>query len=210
MGCLYVSLGKRRDQRGPRFSGRGTNKFLFTISIILFVLTTSHWIIQILRSADAFIANTSGGPDAYYDDIANPKDVAKTVLYIAQTLVGDLTMIYRLYMVWGRNWKVVVLPSLFTLGFVVVGSAVSASFAGLANGRVVLNTSTVGRLVVAVFTTTLVTNLVVTGLISYRVWSIYRRISAMMQRKMDSPLGHQLSTLSSRALVSILCVSSSL
>ncbi|KAF8889042.1 hypothetical protein BD779DRAFT_1672005 [Infundibulicybe gibba] len=164
-GCLYVSLGKQRGRRRP------INKFLFTVTIVLFILITSHWIIQILRLLDAFIYGVDGEPDKYYGYGANPKNVAKTALYVAQTVVGDCTMIYRLYVVWGRNWKIIVIPSILTVGLTGAGAGVVYAFS------------------LIVFATTLTTNVIVTTLISYRVWSIHRQVATTAQQRI-TPVIH--------------------
>lgn len=38
---------------------------------------------------DAFVDVNNGGPEAYYGDLSNPLQAAKTALYVFLTVVGD-------------------------------------------------------------------------------------------------------------------------
>lgn len=151
IGCIYVLCFKYRSLSG-RHHSRPVNKILLTVAFTLFVLITAvregsdifpiygsflakHWIIQISRLFDAFIFVEHGTtPGSVYGAARSPKNVAKTALYVAQTLVGDMTMVslpalferasltatlnqvYRLFIVWNRSWTVIILPTLTTAG----------------------------------------------------------------------------------------------
>ncbi|KAF8885645.1 hypothetical protein BD779DRAFT_666003 [Infundibulicybe gibba] len=97
-------------------------------------------------------------------------------------------MIYRLYIVWGRNWKVIILPSILTTALVGSGSGVVYSFSRLNRGQDIFNSSA-GHLVITVFVTTLTTNISVASLISYRIWSI-RRSTASTGLQTLTPIIH--------------------
>ncbi|TFK34232.1 hypothetical protein BDQ12DRAFT_727017 [Crucibulum laeve] len=110
----------------------------------------------------------------YIINASEKKNVAKTVLYILQTFVGDFTMIYRLFIVWGRDWRIILLPSLSSLGLLVAGSGASYSFAHLKSGESVF-VSSAGHWIVAVFVTTLTSNVIVTG----KIWSIDKKTNKL-------------------------------
>ncbi|KAF8889032.1 hypothetical protein BD779DRAFT_1671995 [Infundibulicybe gibba] len=177
VGSLYIPLSRPRRQSTP------PNRFLISVTIVLFVLITVHWVLQLLRLIDAFIyhANDDEGPSKYYADGAQRKNVVKTAFYVAQTFTGDCTMAYRLYIVWGRNWKIVVLPALLSTGLLVAGSGATYSFAHLTPGENIF-VSSAGHWVLTVFATTLCTNVTVTSLIAYRVWSIHRPMKGVAQQ----------------------------
>ncbi|KAF9000324.1 hypothetical protein BDQ17DRAFT_1360043 [Cyathus striatus] len=180
VGSLYIPF--RRRSRGRRGVPVPVNKILITVTLTLFVLITIHWIIQLTRLTDAFIfhINDEGGPNAYYGYPANIKNVLKTAFYVVQTFVGDFTMVYRLYIVWGREWKVVILPALTSFGLLIAGSGVVYSFDHLTTGENIFVSST-GHWVLTVFATSLATNGIVTVLIAYRIWTIHRQVKAVAQ-----------------------------
>ncbi|KAF4567666.1 hypothetical protein EYR40_006669 [Pleurotus pulmonarius] len=177
VGSLYVFFAKEKGVRRP------INKFLLIVDITLFILIVVHWILQIDRLFEAFIykANDPGGPAAYYKAAREVKFVVKTAFYVAQMFVGDTTMIYRLYIVWGGDWRIVVLPTITTTALTIAGINVVVSFARQAPG-VDIFTSASGHWIVTVFATTLFTNILVTSLISWRVWSFSRRLDDINRR----------------------------
>ncbi|KAL4268227.1 hypothetical protein AB1N83_001997 [Pleurotus pulmonarius] len=177
VGSLYVFFAKEKGVRRP------VNKFLLIVDITLFILIVVHWILQIDRLFEAFIykANDPGGPAAYYKAAREVKFVVKTAFYVAQMFVGDTTMIYRLYIVWGGDWRIVVLPTITTTALTIAGINVVVSFARQAPG-VDIFTSASGHWIVTVFATTLFTNILVTSLISWRVWSFSRRLDDINRR----------------------------
>ncbi|KAF8893077.1 hypothetical protein BD779DRAFT_1508743 [Infundibulicybe gibba] len=182
VGSIYVPLSRLRRQTAP------LNRILMSVqgvTIILFILITIHWILQLLRLIDAFIyhVDDDGGPSAYYANGAESKNVIKTALYLAQMFVGDCTMVYRLYIVWGRNWQVSVLPALLVAGVLVAGSGVVYSFAHLTLGENVF-VSSAGHWVLTVLAATLCINITVTSLIAYRIWSLHRHLKGITQHNL--------------------------
>jgi len=177
VGSIYIPVVKHhRRSRSP------INKVLLTVSILLFLLISAHWGVQIARLVDAFIVH-GHDPNAYYGDPAQVKNVTKTGLYVAQTFVGDFTMVYRLFIVWGRNYKVIILPCLTSFGLLVAGSGVAYSFAHVTPGEDIFN-SMAGRWIVSVFATSLSTNMIVTVLIAYKIWTIQRPVKTTSQRSL--------------------------
>ncbi|KAF8199352.1 hypothetical protein K438DRAFT_1823461 [Mycena galopus ATCC 62051] len=82
--------------------------FLFTTAILLFVTVTCHWIIIVYRAFLAF--GSEGDADAFY---SNNKHITFLLLDIFLTVVsaiGDLLILYRLWIVWSKSKLVVVLP----------------------------------------------------------------------------------------------------
>ncbi|KAH7886573.1 hypothetical protein F5I97DRAFT_2016915 [Phlebopus sp. FC_14] len=185
-GCLYMLL--RRP--GPRGNRQPLNKTLLGITIVLFLLIASHWVVCVVRVFRAFIyyAEQKGGPDAYLEYAGNPLYVVKTALNMLQVFVGDLTMVYRLYIVWGRSWRIIVAPVITSIGLLTSGLVVIYLFATISEGSNIF-AGTITHWVIAVFITTFVTNVVVSSLITFRIWSINRRVrSALHSNLMASPV----------------------
>ena len=77
-----------------------------------------HLTIDVQRADKAFVAHggVPGGSADFFNTLSNPTVVAKDVIYVTQTLIGDTFVTYRLFMVWGRSWPIVALPVLLLLG----------------------------------------------------------------------------------------------
>ncbi|KAJ7816592.1 hypothetical protein B0H14DRAFT_2602599 [Mycena olivaceomarginata] len=66
-----------------------TNRMQLVTMSLIWVLSTVHLIIDILRANQAFVAMDGGRAEEYYLNLANPLQAAKTAVYVTLTLVGD-------------------------------------------------------------------------------------------------------------------------
>ncbi|KAF8469350.1 hypothetical protein JB92DRAFT_3057345, partial [Gautieria morchelliformis] len=85
-----------------------TRHLMWAIAISLFVLarlmrtggqikTNHHIILDFVRISEAFIFlrdSIPGGPIGYYGNGSNPLHIAKTVVYMTQTLTGDSLVVH--------------------------------------------------------------------------------------------------------------------
>ncbi|KAK7050235.1 hypothetical protein R3P38DRAFT_3306447 [Favolaschia claudopus] len=157
------------------FQRRFTNNsplMLSTLALI-WLLSIVHWIIDIVRATDAFL-NSPLGALAYYADVSNPLQAAKTAVYVTLTLAGDFFVIYRCHVVWGRNWLIVALPILLWLGTGAVGYATTHAFLQTHQGGIFL--TRLKPLVTGFICMTLATNVVCTILIAYRILKTRMRL----------------------------------
>ncbi|KAF8888800.1 hypothetical protein BD779DRAFT_1522667 [Infundibulicybe gibba] len=175
VGSFYTTHKKRL-----RGGLRNINIFLFAVTIVLFLLITAHWVLQVLEVVDAFIYKVDKNPDTYYQDRGNPKYVAKATFHVSQTIVADSTMVSRPFYLhsktrpvitgisalhrMGENWRVVLLPLALSLGLIGSGIAFINSFARTPLGQV---GSGVGGFISVI-------SFFGQRLISYRIWIINR------------------------------------
>ncbi|KAF7353826.1 hypothetical protein MVEN_01068200 [Mycena venus] len=146
-----------------RFSN---NPLMLPTLCLIWILSIVHWIIDVVRAMDAFL-NSPLGALAYYADVSNPLQAAKTAVYVTLTLSGDFFVIYRCYVVWNRSWLVVVLPILLWTGTGVVGYATTHAFLQTHHGGIFL--TQLKPWVTSFICMTLSTNVVCTILIAYRI-----------------------------------------
>ncbi|KAH9842576.1 uncharacterized protein C8Q71DRAFT_876571 [Rhodofomes roseus] len=143
---------------------------MFIAAQIVFLTVTGHWVLTVYRLFQAFV-NFRGGtaPLLYYANIALATEVAKSALLVATVLVSDAMIIYRLYIIWGYNKAIVVLPILTWFGLIAVGAGVCWRFSQYKIGDNVYD-GPIGRWVTADCFFTLATNVYCTVCISYRVF----------------------------------------
>ncbi|KAJ8516293.1 hypothetical protein ONZ45_g6388 [Pleurotus djamor] len=146
----------------------------------LFASISTHWVINITRLFEAFIyrAEAAGGPTAYYATLSEAKNVAKSVLYVFQCLLADSIMVFRVYHVWGRNWKITLFPLLTTVGLLITCAGICYQIA-VSKPGVDPFSPECGRWVLGCFTLTLVTNIYSTSLIAYKLWSTTRPLQKL-------------------------------
>ncbi|KAJ4465445.1 hypothetical protein J3R30DRAFT_2675345 [Lentinula aciculospora] len=159
------------------------NQVLLISNILLFMLISAHWVVQIIRCQRAFIDTVGelGDPaSAYYAFPADYMNLLKESLYLAQTFVGDCTMIYRLWIVWNKKTFVTILPSLIMAAYATSAIAVVIALGKTTVGENIF-ISTAGVWAILVFSTTVATNILTTSLITVRIWNIKRRVRGISQ-----------------------------
>ncbi|KAH9484908.1 hypothetical protein JR316_0001810 [Psilocybe cubensis] len=151
---------------------------VFVASIVInFLLITLHIVVDLTRAFTAFTANLSvgGAAEAYYANVNTHLNITKNAAYCSATLLADALLVYRTFIVWGRNYLVVILPVLlFILDF-----AMSVWFTWSVNeahpGSSVL-VSTVFARSKYFFVATLALNLLCTVLIAYKIWKVQSQV----------------------------------
>ncbi|KAG7094095.1 hypothetical protein E1B28_007713 [Marasmius oreades] len=159
---------------------REVNYKLLTTMVTMWVLSTLHLVLDIVRAKAAFVdvgANGSNRALEYYGNLSDPLQAAKTAVYVTLTLVGDGFMIYRCYVVWGR-WYMGLLPALMLCGTGVAGFGATYEFSQAAPGAEVFLPDIVPW-VTSFIALTFSTNVLCTALIVIRILSVQRRVGGL-------------------------------
>ncbi|KAJ6511766.1 hypothetical protein DFH09DRAFT_999341, partial [Mycena vulgaris] len=83
----------------------------------LFMVITAHWIVVIYQAFFAFIHLASPkAEDTFYADLSQQSEIIKATLVFSSVLLGDSLIIYRLWIIWGRNRFVVIFPMVTLIG----------------------------------------------------------------------------------------------
>ncbi|KAJ7461792.1 hypothetical protein B0H11DRAFT_2056052 [Mycena galericulata] len=95
-----------------------------------FLTVSSHWITTLYRIYFALV-HLGGGPagDAYYVDLSTPSSVAQVALFVVCTLLTDLLVIHRLYVIFGRRRAPAMFPLILLVGQAVAGGGLISVFA---------------------------------------------------------------------------------
>ncbi|KAJ7166887.1 hypothetical protein C8R46DRAFT_1271967 [Mycena filopes] len=126
---LYF-LATRRTLAGTRHTRRHHFTSLVFIGLAAsFLVVTVHWSIIVYQAFYVFIhLATVATEDAFYADLAQISEVLKVILLFIAILLGDGLVTYRLWIIWGRNRRVVVFPVLALVGIAVSAAAVIYQF----------------------------------------------------------------------------------
>ncbi|KAI9434588.1 hypothetical protein H4582DRAFT_2175182 [Lactarius indigo] len=146
---------------------------MLIVASVQFALATGHVITILVQLIRAFIgaAGTLDGPSIYLLNQSTPEHVAQEFLYITNSLIGDAILIWRLWIIWNRNfWLCVPFIILF------------AGYIGLANLASVDPTKAVSLSHLqdwpyATWAFSLATQLGATLLIGYQFWKSIQRDS---------------------------------
>ncbi|KAJ7270331.1 hypothetical protein C8J57DRAFT_306556 [Mycena rebaudengoi] len=132
---------------------------VFASTIFLCLAVTGHWITTVLRSFLAFGSN----PETFFSDNSQLTAIVQNTFLMMCTLVGDSLIIYRLWIVWSRTKRVVVIPIL---------SLVSLTICSLVSARTNSHKETVfsNGWIIGNSVSILITNIYCTALISWKIW----------------------------------------
>ncbi|KAF8900180.1 hypothetical protein CPB84DRAFT_1680773 [Gymnopilus junonius] len=145
----------------------GMNRLMLAATFLLFVLSTLHMVADIIYIHRGFI--TFGGSDLFFAD-AN-EETFKNSVYELETLLADAILIYRCYIIW-RSWRIIILPCILWISFAACATATVWFISQpMANGANVFSIQ-VGGWVISFYSTAFVTNIVSTGLLAYKIWTV--------------------------------------
>lgn len=173
---------------------RDINRPMVAVATLLFLLSTANMGLVIIEVEDGLVKYRDtfpGGPAAFFADFLQEIFIAKNVIYTLQTLLGDGVVIYRCYIVWQSVW-VIILPCMMWCGVAVFGifwvyaPRSISSVSGDSYDRI-LSTGESGW-ITAFLAFTLATNLISSGLVAYRIWTIERKVSAVRVTKHKIPI----------------------
>jgi hypothetical protein len=161
-GCVSVLYNKRR-RRG------GGNYRLILVSTTLFVLITWHLVLDVVRLYLAFHGSeTNEGADLYYVNVTSTASIMKTAVYLLETIVSDLFILYRCYIVWNASIPIVILPVILYIADIATG--IWSTYTLSRVGQNIVFNQKQERITNSFFACTLALNAVCTGLIAFRIW----------------------------------------
>lgn len=180
IGTIWALTYKRHMQ--------DVNRPISAVAVLLFALSTAHMVIDIIRTEEGLIQyrdELPGRPDAFFADISRETFVINNAIVVLQTLLGDGVVIYRCYVVWQTVW-VIILPSMLWCGVAVTGGYSIYSVSHTTSvSRKVFSLAT-RRWISAFSALTIVTNLLSSGLLAYRIWEIERNVANSRSTKITT------------------------
>jgi len=148
---------------------------LLIYSTVMFALSTTHAGLAVRELLEGFVyqlASTPGGPPVFYRENVFPK---RKAIYIFNTLLGDSLLIWRVFVIYGRNWFVVAPSLLLLLGTMVCGLKTVA--ANVASEHSSVFDPSILSWVTSTFVLTIATQILATTLIAGRIYFAARPYS---------------------------------
>lgn len=177
-GIYIVILPKCLDILRKKNVGRGLMSYLLITMVLSFFLITAHLVVDLIRAFAAFTGNMDipGSPDRYYDNINTSLNLSKNSFYIADTLLSDALLLYRAFIIWGRNYWVIVLPTMLYMLDIAMSIWFTWSITQASPGNSVMITTAFARSKYF-YAATLALNLLCTSLIAFKIWDTQRKIA---------------------------------
>ncbi|KAJ3558402.1 hypothetical protein NM688_g951 [Phlebia brevispora] len=154
--------------RRYREKGTKASLLLLVVSLVLLVLLTVHWSLDVAHACRCLFKATADETAACFVNLTDGLYLASSWVYITVTVIGDSFMVYRLYVVWGRGYWIILFPALIVIG--VTGDSITIVVdLGASHANTPIWESA-GNTVTAMFVLLLVDNLYCTALIAYKLW----------------------------------------
>ncbi|EKM58165.1 uncharacterized protein PHACADRAFT_252258 [Phanerochaete carnosa HHB-10118-sp] len=169
-GINLVVFGLALNVLLPRFRRHGSNQVILALSIMLFLSCVVHFALEFSHFHTTL--RTTG-----VDGFANETNVYFVAdLFISITdFFGDLILIYRLWLIWGGNYLVTILPLLTSIAGLICAAEVGHLVNGTHNAT---PSPSIVPLGLASFSLPFCTNVMVTLLIVGRIWYMSRGMRA--------------------------------
>ncbi|KAJ7153892.1 hypothetical protein C8R43DRAFT_1126568 [Mycena crocata] len=187
--AIYVLLYKRSADTRP--------VFLLLVSSILFIFATAHVGLVLQQLLEAFIYGAPGTATLYFADQSSPLPVTKLVLYSLNVFTQDLVLVWRLWIVWGRDWRIIVVPIIFECTH--TAAAFVAEARGAIPGIPVFD-KILHRWALVNWSLDLTVNIGVTAGIAYKLWSVGMNVQALTGRRSNKYYGAILTVIESGGL----------
>ncbi|OCH85715.1 hypothetical protein OBBRIDRAFT_797896 [Obba rivulosa] len=156
-----------------------TNRWMLgTTSIVLYILATVHISATLRQLLEAFILVPQPPQPLfatlYFSNETSPLALLKNVIYTTVVFMQNLIVIWRFYIVWGRNWRLTMIP------LVIEFSRAGVAYAGtiiLARPGIDIFGSTLRDLGLISWSLDITVNVTVTSAIAGRLWYMGRKLS---------------------------------
>ncbi|KAF9476886.1 hypothetical protein BDN70DRAFT_138739 [Pholiota conissans] len=182
-------LTSEKTPKGKSLTSLALRNPLIVSSLLIAVTITAHWILTCLRLFQAFVLFQNGTqPLDFYADLTQRTEVVKTGFLMASLVLGDAMIIYRLWIVWGYDKRVVIFPLCTLAGLSVCGVGITYQFTQYKPGENVF-LSVAGRWITSDAVFTLCTNVYSTAAISWKIWRINKNAQKFGSRSLMSALG---------------------
>lgn len=163
------------------------NKKMFLAALTMFIFASLDVAFGLRHNLDAFIA-FEGDPIDEFTKTSNWLNVMKMVCYVAQTFVGDSILLFRCWIVYGRNWLIICVPVVLWLGTAACGAMTVYIEATFDTSGQLLNASSLVPFITSMLCLTLATNVLTTSLIVHRIWNIRKPFKHRSAVVVNSPL----------------------
>lgn len=166
---VYVNLALRRAQDLH-------SRVMFGIGILLFFIATLHVSMNCYRMVMAYVVkrNGPGGPAGYIGALAPWDHVFKDTLYATQEILGDAIAIYRAWVVWGKDWRPVIVPCMLLVVSLVSGYSVCGLYPTEDPNSTVFDPRLL-HWITTFYAISVVQSGLTTGLMAFRIWQTDRR-----------------------------------
>ncbi|KAJ6589485.1 hypothetical protein B0H19DRAFT_1103938 [Mycena capillaripes] len=169
---VYIHVGFRKGQNTH-------NRVMFGFSLVMFMIATMHLGMNIFRLIRGYVdfRLAPGGPVGYIGTLKLWDHIFKDTLYATQSIIGDAAAVYRCWILWGRDYRVIIFPSMLLIVSTVSGYMVCGLYSTEDPNATVFDPR-LTNWITTFYSVAVTQNIMTTGLMSWRLWLGERRAAA--------------------------------
>ncbi|KAJ3767144.1 hypothetical protein FB446DRAFT_605764, partial [Lentinula raphanica] len=104
-------------------------KIMTTLTVFMYIMSTIHFALSLrLNLIALFKQKAADGRESLYDNKGSPLYVGQVAIEVVNCVLGDSIVIWRTWVLWARNWKMIYLPCILMLGSFISGSILVYEF----------------------------------------------------------------------------------
>lgn len=182
-----ISLYFLFNVRGRRVS---PNVIFLSISVALFALVTLHFVLTVQRSYHCFVDESPEplGTMLCFTTLGIT-EIVRLTSYACSLMLMDGLLAYRLWIIWGRNIWVTLFPALAVIAYF-AGTVAQIYLAHDATFSEVVAGTTIGHLVTANYTLSLIVCIYTTALITWKILQNSRALRSVGIEHVLGPVIH--------------------
>ncbi|KAG6907865.1 hypothetical protein DXG01_007079 [Tephrocybe rancida] len=145
----------------------------------MFVFATVHLVVNCIRLLQGFVDfRLTPGPAAYLKSLRPWNAILKDTLFVTQEILGGAAATYRCWILWSKDWKIIVLPIALLLANCGYTVCVTSSMVDPTDS---IFSERLDHWATTFYSVAAALNIITTGLMAYRIWSTLQRSADYIQ-----------------------------
>lgn len=169
LASVYVNVSLRQHQNAH-------SRIMFTVALVMWGIATAHLSINCYRLIQGYVIHVRdpGGSTAWFSILSSWSHITKDALFATQEILGDAVAIYRTWILWNQDWKILLPLLALLLSGAISGYSVCATYTQ-EHGESSIFDKKLQAWICAFYVISFVQSVLTTGLMAYRIWSSDRR-----------------------------------
>ncbi|EKM51486.1 uncharacterized protein PHACADRAFT_261647 [Phanerochaete carnosa HHB-10118-sp] len=168
LASVYINLALHRHQSTH-------SRIMFGVGVVMWAIATVHLSLNCYRLIQGYVIHRDypGGPSAWFSVLSSWDHVTKDTLYATQEILGDAIAIYRAWILWNQDCRILFPLVVLLIGGTISGYTVCGTFTE-EHGTSNIFDHKLKSWISAFYAISFVQSVLTTGLMAYRIWSTER------------------------------------
>ncbi|KAJ6583815.1 hypothetical protein B0H10DRAFT_1833221 [Mycena sp. CBHHK59/15] len=141
---------------------------MFSFSIVMFILATMHLAMNCYRMISGYVdfRLAPGGPVGYIGTLSL---LNICFSFATQSIVGDAAAVYRCWILWSRNYRVIIISTIMLIASTISGYMVCGLYSSIPRDATVFDPR-LTNWITTFYSIAVAQNISTTGLMAWRLW----------------------------------------